>query len=167
MMRAALLAFLLAASYPVLAAQFYRWVDEQGRIEWRDTPPPPTAKEVEKRRIGVSTIETSTLPYSVQQAVKNFPVTLWVFDCGPPCDDARSHLARRGIPHTERNPQTDFEAFRKLTGGTDAPVLFVGSTRLKGYLDSDWDAALDIAGYPRTPAAGYKPPAARKAAPAP
>jgi hypothetical protein len=54
------------------AAQLYRWVDDKGRVEWRDTPPPATAKKVEKRTIGGSVIETSTLPYSLQQAVKSF-----------------------------------------------------------------------------------------------
>jgi len=162
---------LLAATGTLLAAQIYRWVDEQGNVEWRDTPPPPNAKKVEIRRPGGSMIETSSLPYSVQQAAKNFPVTLWTTDCGAPCDQARAHLARRGVPYTEKDPQNDIEAFTKLTGGSEVPVLYVGANRVKGYLESEWDAALDVAGYPRTAiTAGGKPlmtraPAA-KAAPA-
>lgn len=165
MKRIALLALALSAvAGAALAAQFYRWVDEKGNVEWRDTPPPPTAKKVEQRRIGVSTIQTSGLPYSVQLAVKNFPVTLWAFNCGAPCDQARAHLARRGVPHTEKDPQSELDHFKKLTGGTEVPVLYVGSNRIKGYLESEWDSALDIAGYPRTAVAGVKPPA--KPAPA-
>jgi hypothetical protein len=149
------------------AAQLYRWVDEKGNVEWRDTPPPAGAKKVEQRHIGANTIQTSALPYSVQLAVKNFPVTLWVFDCGDPCSKARAHLARRGVPYTEKNPQNEMEAFTKLTaGGMEVPLLFVGSTRLKGYLESEWDQALDTAGYPRTAVAGAKPPAKPAAAPA-
>jgi len=150
----------------VFAAQLYRWVDEKGNVEWRDTPPPASAKKIEQRRIGGSTIETSTPSYSVQQAVKNHPVTLWTTSCGAPCDQARAHLARRGVPYTEKDPQADVEGFQKLTGGTEVPVLYIGSTRLKGYLDSDWDAALDAAGYPRTAIPGGKP-AAKPAAAAP
>lgn len=156
-----LVVVLLAATGTLLAAQLYRWVDEKGNVEWRDTPPPPHAKKVEKRTIGVSTIQTSELPYSVQQAMKNFPVTLWAFNCGAPCDQARGHLARRGVPHTEKNPQADFQSFEKLTGGVEVPVLFVGSNRIKGYLESEWDAALDVAGYPRTAPAGVGKPAVR------
>lgn len=145
-------------SAPLVAAQFYRWVDEKGNVEWRDTPPPSTAKKVEQRKIGVSTIETSELPYSVQQAVKNFPVTLWLSDCGDGCDKARAHLNRRGVPYTEKNAQSEFEAFKKASGGgTEVPLLFVGNNRLKGYLESGWDAALDTAGYPKTALIPVKP----------
>jgi glutaredoxin len=150
---------LLAASGAVFAAQLYRWVDEKGSVEYRDTPPPASAKKVESRNVSVSAAENPALPYSVQQAVLNFPVTLWNSDCGGPCDQARAHLARRGVPHTEKDPQSDIEAFKKLTGGLDVPVLFVGANRIKGYLESEWDSALDIAGYPSTPPPGFKPAA--------
>jgi hypothetical protein len=139
------------------AAQLYRWVDDKGNVEWRDTPPPANAKSVEKRTMTGNTIETSDLPYSVQQAVKKHPVTLWTFDCGPACNNANAHLAKRGIPHTVRYSTKEPEVLKKLTGGTEVPVLIVGSTQLKGYLETTWDAALDGAGYPRTPPPGVKP----------
>lgn len=155
-----LLAIALAlACAPLNAAQLYRWVDDKGNVEWRDTPPPPTAKKVEKRTVGSNTIQTSTLPYSLQQAVKNFPVTLWTFDCGDPCNKARAHLARRGIPYTERDAQKEPDALKKAVGGLEVPVLVVGARQLKGYLESEWDAALDTAGYPKTALAGTKPQA--------
>ena len=145
------------ASAPLAAAQLYRWVDEKGSVEWRDTPPPPNAKQVEQRNVGSNTIQTSTMPYSMQQAVKNFPVTLWTYDCGEPCSQARNHLAKRGVPYTERNARTEAEALKKLTGSYGAPVLYVGTTKLSGYLDTAWDAALDTAGYPKTAPPGVKP----------
>jgi hypothetical protein len=159
MKTASLLALAVAgalAAQSLAAAQLYRWVDDKGNVEWRDTPPPPTAKTVEQRTLGMNTIQTSTLPYSVQQAVKNFPVTLWTFDCGEPCDKARGHLARRGVPFAQQNPQKEPEALKKLSGSTEVPLLLVGSKQLKGYLETDWDAALDAAGYPRTAPPGIK-----------
>jgi len=170
-----LLAVLMTA-IPAQAAQLYRWVDDKGRVEWRDTPPPANAKakKVEQRTIGGSVIETSTLPYSVQQAVRNFPVTLYTSNCGEGCDKARAHLTRRGVPFTQKNPQDDVAGYKKLTnGGMEVPLLFVGNDRLRGYESGAWDVALDTAGYPRTPAPGYaapKPaaaPASKPAAPPP
>lgn len=163
---------LLATTATLFAAQLYRWVDEKGNVEWRDTPPPPTAKKIEQRNVRVNTIQTSELPYSVQQAVKNFPVTLWLTDCGDPCDKARAHLNRRGVPYTERDGQSEVEAFKKASGGgMEVPLLVVGRNQIKGYLESDWDAALDAAGYPKTGVAPLKPqpkqPKAAAASPKP
>lgn len=150
---------LAVASMPLSAAQLYRWVDEKGNVEWRDTPPPADAKNVEKRTVTTSTIPTTGVPYSVQQAMKNFPVTLWVTNCGESCDRARAHLARRGVPYTEKNPLAEIEGFKKESGGgMEVPLLVVGSSRFKGYLETGWNAALDNAGYPRTPYLGYKAP---------
>ncbi len=149
------------------AAQLYRWVDDKGNVEWRDTPPPAGAKKIEQRRIDGNTIDTSALPYGVQQAVRNFPVTLWIYSCGAPCDQGRALLARRGVPYTAKDPQADVEAFKKLTGGDDVPVLYIGNTRIKGYQEGEWDSALDGAGYPRTAPYGSKPAAKPAAAPEP
>jgi hypothetical protein len=151
----------------VQSAQLYRWVDDKGRVEWRDTPPPANAKKVEQRNVQGSVIQT-TLPYSLQQAVQNYPVTLYANDCGDACTKARAHLTRRGVPFTQKNPENDVEGYKKLTnGGMEIPMLFVGKDRLKGYLESSWDSALDTAGYLREPAPGYAAPKPPTKAPAP
>ena len=177
MNRIVFLITVLLAAGTVQAAQLYRWVDDKGRVEWRDTPPPSSAKKVERRTVGGSVIETSELPFSVQQAARNFPLTLYVTDCGEGCTKARAHLNRRGLPFSERNPRADLEAYKKLTNGNlEVPTLFVGRELLKGYEEGAWDAALDNAGYPRSvagarpapkpaPAAPPKPPAPEAAPP--
>jgi hypothetical protein len=131
-------------------------VDEKGNVEWRDTPPPATAKHVEQRKVTANLIETSSPSFALQQAMKSHPVTLWTFDCGEPCARAAAHLARRGIPHVARNSQKEPEALQKATGGLEVPVLLVGSQKYKGYLEDNWDAALDGAGYPRKAVPGVR-----------
>ncbi|MBM3341016.1 MAG: DUF4124 domain-containing protein [Betaproteobacteria bacterium] len=149
------------------AAQLYRWVDKNGNVEWRDTPPPSSvpAKAIEQRRVGGNVIGTSELPYATQLAVKNHPVALWNADCGPPCTSARNHLNRRGIPHTEKTPQSDAEGFKKVSPASEVPILFVDRQQIKGYQEAAWDDTLDAAGYPRTAAALKPKPAAVPAAP--
>jgi len=167
MTRVSVLLAMLLVGIPAQAAQLYRWVDDKGRVEWRDTPPPSTAKKVERRTIEASVIETSTAPYSVQQARRNFPLTLYVSDCGEACTKAKAHLTRRGIPFAEKNPQDDIEGYKKLTNGTlEVPMLFVGREALKGYEQGAWDAALDNAGYPRT-VVGARTAAPQAPSPAP
>lgn len=165
------------------AAQLYRWVDSKGNVEWRDTPPPASVpqKQIEQRRVGGNVIGgTSASPFAVQLAAKNHPVTFWSSsDCGKTCDTARAHLAKRGIPYTETSPKADQEGFKKISPSNEIPVLQVGRTTLKGYLDSEWDSTLDNAGYPRSapavkptviqpkPPAGPAPQSAADGAPPP
>jgi hypothetical protein len=163
MMKSLLIPALLALAAAAHAAQFYEWVDEKGVKQYTQQPPPPNVKQVQQKRFGSNVIETSGQTYSMQQAVKNFPLTLYVTDCGELCTSARAHLTKRGIPFTEKNPQKreDAEEFKKLTGGgMEVPLLVVGQLRtVKGYLASDWDAALVQAGYPSSAVPGGKPPA--------
>jgi hypothetical protein len=169
-MKSLMIVALLGIAATAHAAQFYEWVDEKGVKQYTQQPPPANIKNVQQKRLGINVIETSGQPYSLQQAVKNFPVTLYVTDCGDLCKNARAHLAKRGVPFTEKNPQNPEEmaAFKKLTGGVmEVPLLVVGALRtLKGYLAPEWDAALDQAGYPSTAVPGAKP-SATPAAPAP
>lgn len=136
----------------VQAAELYRWVDADGKVHYTDQPPPASARKVEEKKLSGSTIDTSQLPYAMQQAVKKSPVTLYANDCGEPCTQAREHLSKRGIPYAGKNPQTtpaDAEALKKLVGAAFVPTLVVGSAVSKGYEKGAWDAALDVAGYPK------------------
>ena len=35
-------------------AQQYRWIDDKGRVQYSDTPPPASAKDVQRKRFGDS-----------------------------------------------------------------------------------------------------------------
>jgi glutaredoxin len=157
---AVLLAALFATS---AAAQTYRWVDKDGKVHYSQTPPPPSqATKVEKRSAGGSMVEsTQQLPYSTQQAAKNFPVTIYTAEsCADPCKEGRALLSQRGVPFREV-AVTDEKSRAELTnvsGGDAVPVLVVGKQVTKGYLADVWHTALDSAGYPRS-----GPPVAAKA----
>lgn len=135
----------ILSATPAGAAQLYRWVDDKGNVEYRDTPPPSSAKKV----------ETRSMPTSPQSS----HVTLWNSDCGAPCEQGRAYLTRRGVPFAERDPRDDMEAFKRVAGGTDVPVLFVGTTRINGFNEKIWESALDNAGYGRSGTPGAKAPA--------
>lgn len=164
-MKSLLMIALLGVAALTHAADFYEWTDEKGVKQFTQQPPPGNARNVQQRRLGGNTaVESTTVPYGTQQAVKTFPVTLYATDCGEPCNNARAHLNKRGVPFTEKSPlkPEETEAFKKVSGGAlEVPLLVVGALRtLKGYLASDWDLALDQAGYPSTALPGSKPAAA-------
>jgi len=147
--RLLLLALLFAAT---AYAQTYRWVDKDGKVHYGDRPPASAAGQVQERRLGAPAAD-KTLPYGVQQAVANFPVTLYVSrDCGDGCTEGRDYLKSRGIPFSEKSVATSegIEALKKLAGGEAVvPVLMVGAKSAKGWLQGDWQHLLDAAGYPK------------------
>jgi glutaredoxin len=173
-------ALLLAAVASCLAAQaqssLYRWVDKDGKVQFSDTPPPADAKSVQQKRYGSSAAD-ATLPFATQQAMRANPVMLWVVPNCDPCAKGRELLASRGIPFSERDAQSNPEtqaALKKLTGDLNVPVFEVGQSRIRGFEESSWNAALDNAGYPKERAYGQPPtvptsanlPSAPKDAPA-
>jgi hypothetical protein len=146
--------FILICVACAAQAQMYRWVDEKGSVHYSDQPPPPNAKKVEEKKFSDNIVETDKLPYAVQQAVKNFPITLYSGDCGDACVLAKAYLVKRGIPFTARAPgtnQADLEQMKKVSKENFIPLLLVGkSISLKGFNEAEWASALDQAGYPKT-----------------
>lgn len=149
------------------AQQLYRWNDAEGRVHVTDTPPPPTARAVEKKSYSGNVVETDQMPFALKKAVSDAPVTLYTSpSCKDPCNQARTALNRRGIPFKEIavwNPETNAE-LKRVSGATEVPTLTVGSLVQKGFEQGAFDNALDIGGYPKT---GELPPRAQSAPAAP
>ncbi|UCH48190.1 MAG: glutaredoxin family protein [Betaproteobacteria bacterium] len=133
-----------------IAGDTYRWEDEQGRVYYSDQPPPPGALNVRRTR-EYDDEEQQALPYRLQVVVDKSPVTLYVTDCGEPCDRARELMIARGVPHTlldASKPEVQ-EALVTLTNGQlEVPVVSIGTTVLRGFKEDQWNSALDVAGYP-------------------
>ena len=159
----ALTMLLLAAS--ATAAGVYTWTDPaSGKTVYSDQPPPASIKAQQKNLQGNS-IETSGPGYSLKEAMKKAPVTLFATECGMACDEARKLLNKRGIPFTLKNPETQAkyaDELKQLGGGLTVPVLLVGSKTAKGFEVSQWNSLLDQAGYPQ--ADGSIAPASNKEA---
>jgi glutaredoxin len=162
-----LLTLISTAVFSAAAQQLYRWVDKAGRVTYSDIPPPKDAKQAQQKKLVDNVIEQEAVPFALKEAMRKNPITLYVTDCGEPCTLARALLAKRGIPFAERNPNTDAkaaDALKALVGGLDVPTMTLGEEKFKGYLESEWNGALDRAGYPRTNAT-LKPAATARAAP--
>jgi glutaredoxin len=152
----------LAASLATQAqTNVYRWVDKDGKVHFSDTPPPPDAKESSQKRMGSGPGDNAAqMPYLTQQAMKKNPVTLYTStNCGDVCQQGRELLAKRGVPFSERNAETNpayAQEVKDMVGKLQVPVLRVGEKHVKGYSEESWQAALDGAGYARTALPGQK-----------
>jgi glutaredoxin len=166
MKRLVLAAVILGCIAGTASAQLYKWIDEQGRTRYTDTPPPPNAKGAQKKNYNTGASE-SAVPYATQRAIREFPVVLYTApDCGKPCADGRALLERRGVPYREivTRDNADIEGMRTATGQNQVPALLVGPEVVGGYEPGRWTAALNLAGYPTS---AVKPQAARAPADGP
>ena len=149
-----LIAFSLLAFALTAGAQLYRWTDDSGKVHYTDTPPPPNATNVQKKGSARPAEATAAVQqsYALQQAVKNFPVTIYTSDnCGDPCKNGLDYLKKRGVPFTEKIVATkdELDALAKLTGAPRVPAMIAGVTVQRGYEERSWSDALDTAGYPK------------------
>ena len=91
------------------------------------------------------------VPYELQRAQKNFPVTLYTAPiCKEPCDLARTALNKRGVPFSEIQvwtPET-LEELKSKAGSDNVPAVAVGRTVISGFDQARYDSLLDSAGYP-------------------
>jgi len=148
------LALLLAGN---AYAELYRSIDKDGKVHYSDVPL-TGSEDVAEVKVDKAPTPDETLPYEVQRAKQNFPVTLYSFpDCGSACKMSREFLSKRGIPFVEKSlvTQEDIDAFRKDSGDNQMPALSIGKSWLKGFQAEQWNKELDIAGYPKT--AIYRP----------
>ena len=136
-----------AAAALVLAAPsahaLFKVVGPDGKVTYTDRPPPAEQ--------GRATTDVS-LPFALRQVMAKFPVTLYTAAKCEACDLGRALLVRRGIPFAERTATTDEdkEAWEKIVGGQEAPVLKVGAQVMRGFNAGAWEETLDVAGYSRT-----------------
>lgn len=171
-MRPLLALLILGLALPA-AAQMYRWTDESGRTHFTDTPPPPRAKNVQRKRAeSGGAADTAGLPFALQQAIKNAPVTLYTTSGCEACTEARKLLNERGVPFKEVSvaSEAQLNELKSAVGATAVPAMLVGPNILKGFEQGQYHAALDGAGYPRTgiltPRNQTEPQTAEAAAPA-
>ncbi len=157
MLRSVLMMVLLLGSATANADGLYRWVDANGKVHYTDSPPPDSARKSEKRAHAAPPAAVAGLSYANQVAAKNFPVSLYTAaKCGEPCDQARNLLNKRGVPFTEISIADGklHDELVRLAGSAELPALRVGKQFTKGFETGLFNAALDIAGYGRSPAPG-------------
>jgi glutaredoxin len=147
LLRLTVLFFFVAAAH----AQAYRWIDEKGRVQYSDTPPPAGAKGVQKKRLQDNSVGGQG-SYGLDKAMRESPVTLYSHpDCKQQCQIARDTLNKRGVPFREVVVETQEtqDELRRVSGRINVPVLVVGAEVETAISAPAYERALDLAGYPR------------------
>jgi glutaredoxin len=134
------------------AHALFKVIGPDGKVTYTDRPPSPSEGRAMPVNRETGRASDPALPFALRQVATRFPVTLYTASsCGDACALGRNLLSKRGVPFVERTAETDEEreAWPRLVGGSEAPVLKVGEQTLRGYSPGSWDETLDTAGYPR------------------
>lgn len=147
-----LIGAVLAVAAASAGAQLYRWTDESGRIHFTDSPPPASARNVQKKGAAAPAAAAASEPFALQEARKKFPVTLYSTPGCEACEEARKLLNARGIPFKEVSVTGEAQVaeLKSAVGSNSVPAMVVGATVQKGFEEGGYNRTLDAAGYPKT-----------------
>lgn len=148
---------LLAAAILALALQgtagaaIYRWVDENGVISFRDTPPPENPEKAEI--IEVAPLPSNGTPpagaggaAAVDRPGRAAPkVELYVTSWCPYCKKAEAFFRSQGIPFTVYDVEKDSRAARRkneLDSRNGVPFAVINGQKIHGYSEAAYRQAL-------------------------
>jgi len=157
-----LLLLLMAATFlitPPAQAEMYKWVDENGTITFKDTPPPRSKKRSKVKVYSDSDFDPAPPPAPVQQnrgskaptsqqrAAAPSPdkpagkvrftgaIEMYVTDWCPSCKAAEKYIASKNYPVVKYDIEKDKAAqlrYKEL-GGRGVPLILVGTNRMSGF----------------------------------
>ncbi len=150
----------------VTDAEMYKWVDDNGAVTFKDTPPPASKK---KKKVKVYTDadfdpappeqpvdtnprprkntraepEKQVAPKQQQRETVELYVTAW---CGY-CKKARAYLDKKGVPYVAYDIEKDAAANQrhKELGGRGVPLIIIGSNKISGFSEESIDYYLNSA----------------------
>jgi glutaredoxin len=150
-----LIAALLLSSGSAFAQ--YKFVGADGSVTYSDRPPPSDARVGSTSKVGVAGAGVAQglddLPFALKQVSSKYPVVLYSApDCAP-CTNAKVHLAKRGVPYSEKQIRNaaDATAFKSLGfSEMSFPAISIGAQKQNGFEATALDTLLDAAGYPKS-----------------
>jgi glutaredoxin-like YruB-family protein len=146
----------LLLCWSLVHAEVYRWVDKNGVVTYKDTPPPPSKKSnrvkvysdgdfapapepqpVQSRHASAAPTASASRTAAKQPASKRFTgtVEIYVTDWCRYCKQAQSYMTGKGIPFVAYNIEKDSAAAarHKNLGGHGVPLIIIGSNKMSGF----------------------------------
>lgn len=144
-MRGLLLLCLIGLSTSVASATIYRWVDANGTVTFRDTPPPVgTNAEIVEVAPSMSTGEVSQQGNGKKSGTtaaqqRNNSVEIYVTSWCPYCKQAEAFLRRNNIPFSAYDVEKDAAAAQRknrLAGSSGVPFALINGTPVSGFSEA-------------------------------
>ena len=153
-MRILLVLIILLVSVSVAVAEMYQWVDENGVVTFKDTPPPASKKH---RKVKVyndndfvpappnqpvftpsrdkNTAKVSSQSATTKKERFSGTVEMYITDWCGYCKQAQNYMKNNGIPYVAYNIEKDkaAEQRHKELGGHGVPLIIIGSNKMSGF----------------------------------
>ncbi len=130
-------------------ADFYQWIDQNGKTQITDYPPPQDVivKDVQIQKSQPVDKQTSNKAdeSSKAKAKEKTNVVLYTKNNCPECDKARYFLRTKNISFTEYNMDTDENAADKrkeFDDGEDVPFAIVDKSQIYGFSENIYKKVL-------------------------
>lgn len=148
LLRSLAAAALLLAAWPAQA--LFKIVNPDGTVTYSDRPPPSQQGRAQPLNTRTAPAPEAALPLALREAAQRYPVTLYVGNDCAACEQARSFLRERGVPHAERlvSTRAESELMGRTLGGSELPSVTIGTQAIRGFAADEWRDYLDAAGYP-------------------
>lgn len=145
---------ILLCSTSFAGAEMYQWVEQDGSITFKDTPPPKSAKGKKVRTYSdgdfdpapaaqpapstprsSSYVEPKLQAATSQKARFNGTVDIYLTEWCGYCKQAISYMRERGIPYNAYDIDKDPAAKQrhKELGGRGVPLIIIGSNKMSGF----------------------------------
>jgi len=151
----ALAIFILLLTTTTAGAEMYQWIDDNGSVTFKDTPPPPAKKG--KRKVKVyqerdfdpappvpvapagrgerKGATAAPAPSAPQKSRFSGTVEMYVTDWCGYCKQARNYMNANGISFVSYDIEKDSSAKQrhKELGGRGVPLIIIGSNKMSGF----------------------------------
>lgn len=133
-------------------AGVYKWVDAKGKTHYGDAPPlTGKANELKLRDNSVHSQAQLSGGATPQKAAAKSSTKVVIYTaswCGY-CKRAKSLLTERGVNYTEYDVETSSQGKRdyERMNGSGIPITMIGTTRINGFDEGAFIAALSSAGF--------------------
>jgi glutaredoxin-like YruB-family protein len=141
-------------SFSLAGAEMYQWVDENGVVTFKDSPPPVSRKRSKVKvyndndfapapphqpapatRSDKSTATASSQPATPKKERFSGTVEMYVTDWCGYCKKAQNYMNYKGIPYVAYDIEKDSAARQrhKELGGRGVPLIIIGSNKMSGF----------------------------------
>jgi glutaredoxin-like YruB-family protein len=157
---------MLLLSCSLAGAEMYKWVEDDGSVTFKDTPPPANKKPRTVKVYTDSDFEQApprqpapaqapaaekspaapaSQPLPAKKASFNGTVELYVTEWCGYCKKAQSYLQSKGVPYVAYDIEKDSAARQrhKELGGRGVPLIIIGANKVSGFSPEAMDRFLN------------------------